>query len=127
MKRTTNFIIIEDADLDNGMPTHFTPKYGKLNPDTERMNKRSWGELIVENAIIPNGKGGFEEYKLGHGGTPQINIDGTLCHIVGLRLDFLDGDYEAACEYGQGKDAPFGEVLSWQKAEELLNKYQIKE
>lgn len=116
MVRTTNFIIIKDADLDNGMPTHFTPKYGKLNPETERMNKRSWGELIVD----PN-------YKSGHGGSPKLNINNVPCTLVGLRLDFLEGDYEAACEYGQGKEAPFGEVLSWQKAEEILNKYKTND
>ena len=116
MIRTTNFIVIKEEDLELGMPTHFTSKYGKLNPETERLNKRSWGELIVDSS-----------YKLGHGGSPQIDVDGVLCRIVGLRLDFLEGDYEAACEYGQGKEAPFGEVLSWQKAEELQIKYKIAE
>ncbi len=116
MKRTTNFIVIKESDLDEGMPTHFTSKYGKLNPETERLNKRSWRELIVDPS-----------YKLGHGGTPSIEIEGVKCHIVGLRLDFLEGDYEAACEYGIGKEAPYGEVVSWQKAEELLSEYAINE
>ncbi len=116
MIRTTNFIVIKEKDLKQNMPSHFTPKYGVFNPDTKRMNMRSWGELIED-----------ESYKHGHGGSPQIDVDEVLCRIVGLRLDFLEGDYEAACEYGQGKEAPFGEVLSWQKAEELQIKYKINE
>lgn len=118
MIRTTSFIIVKDSDLATNMPSHFTPTYGKFNEETERMNMRTWGELLIDPS-----------YMAGHGGTPTINVDGTTCHIIGLHLSASNGDYEyeAAYKYGVDKIAPFGTVANFQEAEQLLNKYQIKE
>jgi hypothetical protein len=118
MIRTTNFIVVKTEDLKQNMPSHFTPKYGYLNPETERMNMRSWGELITD----PN-------YMLGHGGTWDLLIDKVPCKLISLNLSAINGDYEyeAAYKYGIDLIAPFGTVVNWQEAEGLIEQYKIIE
>ena len=115
MIRTTSFIVIKDEHLKDNMPAHFTEKYGVINPETDRMNMRPWGELIEDKS-----------YQLGHGGIVKIVIDKVPCTLVSLNLSALDGDYEyeAAYKYGIGMVAPFGTVVNFQEAELLINKYK---
>jgi hypothetical protein len=118
MIRTTAFIVIREEDLTDKMPSHFTERYGKLNPETERMNMRSWMELINDKSM-----------QLGLGGIVKIDVDGVLCTLVSLNLEATAGDYgyEAAFKYGVGMEYPFGSVLNFQQAEELQNKYKTND
>jgi hypothetical protein len=116
MRSTTSFLIVKDEDLGDNMPSHFTSRYGKMNPVTENLNMRTWGELITDKSYM----GIF-------GGTPQINIDGVLCHIVAMKLSPIDNDYsvDGAFKYGIGMVAPFGQLCNEEQAVELLSKYKI--
>ena len=118
MKSTTQFIIIKDSDLSSNMPAHFTQRYGVMNPETERMNMRNWAELIADPA-----------YMMDMGATPQISIEGEICHVVALKLSAIEGDfaYDAAFKYGIDKEAPIGQVCNLEEAEQLITNYQITE
>ena len=114
MLRTTNFILIPVTRMAENMPSHFTSRYGKLNPETERLNMRTWQELIDD-----------ESYKHGHGGTTELNINGEAYNLVSIHLcpQMNDYSYEAAFKMGEGKQAPEGLVLNWQEAEDYLQLY----
>jgi hypothetical protein len=118
MNRTTNFIVIKTADLGQLLPVHFNEKYGKINPVTEVKEPRTWQELLDNEA-----------YQLGHGGFHQFDFEGTPVTVVSLSLDPLNGDFSntAAFAYGQGLIAPFGEVMSWQKAKIFIESNQSQE
>jgi len=118
MRSTTQFLIIKGEDLGQNIPSHFTQRYGKLNPETERMNMQSWSELITSPAYI-------NEF----GGTPKISIEGVECYIVALKLSAIEGDfaYDAGFKYGIDKVEPFGQLCNLEEAEQLQIKYLIDE
>ena len=118
MRSTTQFLIIIGEDLGENIPSHFTQRYGKMNPQTERMNMQSWSELITS-----------PEYINEFGGTPKISIEGVECYLVALKLSAIEGDfsYNAAFKYGIEKDAPLGQLCNLEEAQELQKRYPIPE
>ena len=112
MKRGSNFILVRDIDLNDKMPGHFTSRYGKINPDTERLNARTWGELIAD-----------PEYKAGHGGTPVLNYEGENINIIALDLRPILGDFSNDAVYKPGleKQFPIFTVMNWVEATEFYD------
>lgn len=113
-----NFILVSDADLSTNMPAHFTPRYGVLNPETERMNMRTWGELIADPAYIQT-----------YGATPKLLIEGVTYNLISIELSPKSGDfaYDAAFKLGENRQAPDGLVLSFSEGKEYYNQYKQTE
>lgn len=116
MNRTTNFIVIKASDMQTQMPVHFNEKYGHYDSDLETYSPKTWYELINS-----------ESYELGHAATQKYIVSGEEVYLISINLEFIKGDFEAACEYGIGKTAPLGQVMSWQEAKEFIEKYAIPE
>jgi hypothetical protein len=112
MNRTTNFIVIKVDDIDDLMPEHFNEKYGRYDSDSEVYRPISWSELK-----------NVETYRLGHANTDKYTVDDTEVYLFGIDLEFIKGDFDAACKYGIGKVAPIGQVMSWQEAKEFKGNY----
>lgn len=111
-----NAILIKKSDLGDNMPSHFTERYGKLNPETGRNNMRSWGELIQD-----------VEYIQTHGAAKTLKIDKTEYLMIALNLfpDMGDFEYDAAYKPGENKTAPDGQVLNMSQMQEFYDKYSI--
>ena len=107
MIRTTAFVVIKGSDLINNMPSHFTKEYGRLNPDTERMNMRPWIDMVNDKSL-----------QLGLGGHVTLEIDNVPFSLVSMGLK-TDDDFKYA--------RLVGEVLTIEEGKQFYNKHKIQE